>query len=65
MSLHRKAPPSTDTKVEVAIQNDQFNLLSGTPLILNGPVTSNKPESNCFKNTTLLPLNLPASTIKT
>jgi len=30
---------------------------------LNGPVTNNKPDSNCFKKTTLLPLNLPANTI--
>jgi hypothetical protein len=37
----------------------------GTPLTLKGPVTSNNPLSNCFKKTTLFPLNRPASKIKT
>jgi hypothetical protein len=34
-------------------------------LTLYGPVTKSNPLSNCFKNTTRFPLNLPANKIKT
>lgn len=43
----------------------RITLFKGTPLILCGPVTSNNPLFSCFKNTTLLPLNLPPSRINT
>ena len=39
--------------------------MRGTPLILKGPVTSNNPDLSYFKKTTLLPLNLPARTMRT
>lgn len=49
----------TLTVIFVGITKLWFTLLKGTPLTLNGPVTNNNPESSCFKNTTLFPLNLP------
>jgi len=36
-----------------------------TPLTLNGPVTSSRPDGSCFRNTTRLPLKRPASRIST
>ena len=32
---------------------------------LSLPETRSNPEDNCFKNTTLFPLNLPANNIRT
>ena len=31
----------------------------------NAPVTSNKPDGNCFRNTTRFPLNRPVNRIST
>ena len=41
--------------MDVGITYAEFTLLSGTPLILNGPVTSNNPDLSYFKKTTLFP----------
>lgn len=36
-----------------------------TPLTLNGPVTSSRPEGSCFRKMTRLPLKRPASRMST
>lgn len=48
------------TLVDVAMTYRAFTLLSGTPLILNGPVTRRVPWSSCLRRTTRLPRNRPA-----
>lgn len=57
--------PETSTEVEVDMVYAWFTLLTGTPLILYGPVTARSPLLSCLSMTTLFPLNLPARRIRT
>merc|ERR1712198_199707 len=51
--------------VLVAMTEIWLILLSGHRLMRKGPVTSRRPEANCFKNTTRFPLWTPATRINT
>ena len=42
-----------------------LTLFKGTPLILDGPVTNNNPDSNYLRKTTLFPLYFPANKMST
>jgi len=57
--------PLRSTLVDVAMTYREFTLLSGTPLILNGPVTRSVPWSSCLRRTTRLPRNRPARRMRT
>merc|ERR1740138_263451 len=53
------SPPVTF--VLVAMQKRWFTRRRGTPLTAYGPVTSSRPLSSCFRNTTRRPRKRPAS----
>lgn len=56
MSSTLAVTPSRETLVEVAITYAGLTLLSGTPLMAYGPVTSKLPDWRDLRTTTLLPL---------
>merc|ERR1719199_737664 len=53
------------TFVLVAMQKRWLTRRRGTPLTAYGPVTSRRPLSNCFKNTTRRPRKRPAKRMST
>ncbi len=56
---------ATSTLVDVAMAKAWLTRLSGTPLSLNGPETSRRPEARDFRTTTRLPRKRPESRIAT
>lgn len=57
--------PLRSTTVEVAMTYRALTRRSGTPLILNGPVTSSTPFDNGLRYTTRLPRKRPARMMST
>ncbi len=57
--------PARSIFCEVAMTYRELTRLRGTPLILKGPVTRRTPWSRVLRSTTRLPLNRPASRMRT